>query len=418
MSYFYRKTEDKIKRLIGGFPIVGITGPRQSGKSTLIKHFIKQSKEKWNYYSFDNRELLLKVKSDPSLFIKEIDSNIAIDEAQKAPELFHSIKEAVDEGLPFKIILSGSANFLLMKNITESLAGRIGLIELLPFSLSEAFQLTSNNLVSLITDSTSVDNLITKLKLISKNKLSDKVLLKYIFRGGFPRLYFLNKNLHKEYFESYISTYIEKDLRDLTQVANLDVFHRFYKMLTYQTGNIINMQSISSDLGISSHTVKHYTSILETSYQCKFLPAYYSNKRKQLIKSSKIFHPDTGFVNFIYENDNENEMLNKGNWGAMLETFVFQELYKEIKDMTNKLSLFFWRTNNGAEVDFIINAKQKLFPIEVKSSIRIDSFSLRGLKSFMESESNKIPFGIVFYRGKDIQLLSKDIVAIPINLLF
>lgn len=178
------------------------------------------------------------------------------------------------------------------------------------------------------------------------------------------------------------------------------------------------MNSISSDLGIDLKTVKHYISILETSYQCKLLPAYHSNTRKQLIKKPKIFHCDTGLVNYFYKNDSIDQMLNRGNWGNILETFVFSELYKEIKDITPKPSLHFWRTNNGAEVDFIISSGNKLFPIEVKSAIKIDHLAIRGLRSFMESNSRSIiPFGIVFYRGDKLAFIDKKIITIPLTCL-
>ena len=417
MKYHKRLLENKISPLFKIFPIVAITGPRQSGKSTLLQHYIDN---KWKYYSLDDRELLLRIKKDPTLFLSTLESNFVIDEAQKAPDLFHSIKHIVDKGYPYKIVLSGSANFLFMKSITESLAGRIGLLELLPFSISEAFSLASNFMIHDIIESNSIKVLKTRLDKKVNNQLSEKKILSFILYGGFPKLYNLTSEKNRwQWFQNYIRTYIERDLRVLEQVGDLDSFQRVYKMFAFQTAQVMNISNIASDVGISVPTVKRYSSILETSYQCIKLPSLIANQRKQLIKSSKMFYMDTGIVNYFMHNDNVERMLNCGSWGALLETWVYSELHKEIKDIVPNPRIYYWRTNNGAEVDFVIEKGDKLYPIEVKSAVQIDSFSLRGLKSFVSAqEQGKVPFSIVFYRGKEVIFLEKKIIAVPITHLF
>lgn len=414
MNYKKRLLESEIYKLLKIFPIVSITGPRQSGKTTLIKAITDKSKN-WKYYNLDNREILLKIKEDPSLFTNSLSSNTVIDEAQKAPELFHSLKELVDSGFKHKIIISGSANFLLMKSITESLAGRVGILELLPFTVSEATSSTSKKIIKLILSSKDVIDFKDKLIRLKKTKPSD--MLEFILMGGFPKVYELNQTQASKWFEAYISTYIEKDLRDLSQITNLDSFQKVYKILAFQTGNILNINNISSDLGIDSKTVKKYVSILESSYQCKLIYPFHMKTNKQLVKRPKIYYFDTGLINYFYENHTNDQMLNGGEWGKILETFLFSELYKEIKDITPKPSINFWRTNNGAEVDFVITTGKKLYPIEVKSSFKINHYELRGMQSFMESYQN-VPFGIVIYRGQESILVDKKIIAIPWNLAF
>ena len=418
MKYIKRNLEERITTLFDVFPVLTITGPRQSGKSTLIKHYIENSKEDWIYYSLDNREQLAKIKNDPTLFVKSFKANIALDEIQKAPELFHAIKEFVDSDPKFKIILSGSANFLLLKTITESLAGRVGILELLPFSFSEWLELKSNKLIEKIIAHRNIDSLFDLLLKIKRNHVSYDKLFKFIISGGYPKISFIKQELQWDWFQSYITTYIERDLRDFAQIANLDAFQTVYKAVGFQTGNILNLQNLSSDTGISTKTIKQYISILEASYQCKSLPAYYSNTRKQLIKRPKVFYLDTGIINYFYQNKNVDEMINRGNWGAILETFVYLEVLKEVKDISYKPSLHFWRTNSGAEVDFIINTNKYLYPIEVKAGIKIESLSIRGLKSFLDAEKNKCPFGIIFYRGEEFYLPDEKIIAIPLNMLF
>ncbi|MBI2995110.1 MAG: ATP-binding protein [Candidatus Melainabacteria bacterium] len=414
MNYKKRLIEPEIYKLLKIFPVVSITGPRQSGKTTLIKIISSKSKN-WKYYNLDNREILLKIKEDPSLFTNSLNSNTAIDEAQKAPELFHSLKELVDSGFKHKIIISGSANFLLMKSITESLAGRVGILELLPFSVSEAISSSSKKIIKLMISSKDIINFKNKLARLKKTKQSD--MLEFILRGGFPKVHELDKNQSSKWFESYISTYIEKDLRDLSQIVNLDSFQKVYKTLAFQTSNILNINNISSDLGIDSKTVKKYISLLESSYQCKLIYPFCMKANKQLVKRPKVHYLDTGLINYFYENHTNEQMLNGGEWGKILETFLFSELYKEIKDITPKPSINFWRTSNGAEVDFVIASGKNIYPIEVKSGFKINHYELRGIQSFMESYQN-VPFGIVIYRGQEPILVDKKIIALPWNLAF
>ena len=418
MKYKQRFLEQQINPLFKIFPIVTITGPRQSGKSTLIQHYIDS---KWKYYTLDNRDILLRIQNDPTMFVNNLDSATVIDEAQKYPELFHSIKQIVDEDFPYKIILSGSANLLLLQSVTESLAGRAGFLELLPFSIAEAHSLKSNNILLDLLNSNKINDL--KNLLISKQKkqISDKKLLNFIFQGGYPRIIELqnnNKNILR-WFENYITAYIERDLRNLAQVGDLNIFQMVYKILSYQTGSIINFSSIAQDLGITSNTVKRYLSILETSYQFKNLSSYHIKQKKQIIKAKKIYMMDTGLINYFQQNENIDKMMLSSNWGKILENHVYTEIIKSINNISPKPPVFYWRTNNGAEVDFIIEYKNKLIPIEVKAGVQIRKSSIRGLKSFYSSQTfKKVPFCAVLYRGKEIYLIEKNIIAIPLSMFY
>ena len=285
---------------------------------------------------------------------------------------------------------------------------------MLPFSISEAYSIKPNNLIEKITSYENIDSL---YKNLNKKMIPEDKLLNFILKGGYPKLYqdpAVDKEaLHK----SYITTYIERDLRDLSQVANLDTFQKVYKLLTYQSASLVNMSNLSNDIGIDAKTIKNYASILETSYICKFISPYSFNTKKRLIKSPKLFFFDTGLLNFFYGNEDSEMMLNRAYWGAILETFVFSEIYKEIKDLTSRILLYFYRTSNGAEVDFILEKGMNLYPIEVKSSIKIESQDIRGIKSFMETYPKKVPYGIVFYRGERIKYIDKNILCIPLQML-
>jgi predicted AAA+ superfamily ATPase len=417
MNYKKRKLEEMIGELFDIFPIVTITGPRQSGKTTLIKHYINN---KWKYYSLDNRELVLRIESDPTLFVRTLNADTAIDEAQKCPQLFHAVKEIVDQGFPYKILLSGSANFLLLKSITESLSGRVGLLELFPFSLAERFNLESNHFLDVVLNSENIGSLFENLSVLNKKRIKDKNIIEFVFHGGYPKIYNLkSERARLRWFQDYISTYLERDLRDLTQVADLDAFQRVYKLIAYQTAGMFNMSTIASDVGITVQTVKKYISILETSYQVGLLPAYHYRQRRQIIKTPKIFYLDTGLVNYFARNQSIEKMLHTGSWGAIMETHVYAELLKEARNMLPAPSIYYWRTNNGAEVDFIIEKDNLLVPMEVKSAIQIRPASIRGLKSFTESqEQGKVPFSMVLYRGEEVIYLNDSTLAVPLGILY
>ncbi|MBI2995637.1 MAG: ATP-binding protein [Candidatus Melainabacteria bacterium] len=415
MVYQKRNIEKEIEPLFKVFPVISITGPRQSGKSTMLKHYMNKS---WKYFNLDDRSLLIKAIDDPDLFVKDFNSNVILDEVQKAPILFHSIKKIVDEGFKWKIILSGSANFLLMKSITESLAGRAGILELLPFSISESLSIKQGGIVETILKSKNVKELykeISPIKPIKEEKLKN-----FILHGGFPKVHNLNSNQQKEqWFQNYITTYIEKDLRDIAKIPELGNFQTVYNMLCYQSGNVLNMSHISSDVGINVNTVKNYISILETSYQFKKLYPFRIQRNKILVKNPKIFSLDTGIINFILKNFDKERMLTSGYWGNILESYVFSEIYKSIKNHLHRPDFYFYRTKNNAEIDFILQLGEKIIPIEIKSSYQIKPQVLRGLKLFIESYSRyKVEYGIIFYRGEHVTYLDEKIIGVPLTFLY
>ena len=412
IKYIERHLETKIKKYIKQFPITVLTGPRQAGKSTLLKHVF--NKPSWDYINLDQRGILEKINSDPDLFVKDIDSNVIIDEAQKAPNLFHSIKWRVDEGLQYKIILSGSANFHLMHKVTETLAGRAGILELFPFSINEMSK--KYNILDLIVTCKDGDDLIRVLK--AKNHSNgDVAIFQHILYGGFPKpLEYRTGEQKLNWYENYRTTYIERDLRDLAEVANISDFQRFYQMLSLQTGNLINLSTIANNIGITVPTCKKYLQILETSYQYFLLRPYHLNVRKRLIKSPKLYAWDTGLCNYFLGNTSMKQLRSYNNFGNIFENFVIAELAKQNSLLPKRCSLYFWRTSNGAEIDLLIEKDRSIIPIEIKHAVSIARNSIRGILDFMNLKtSKKIPFGIVFYRGDRIYRITEKILAIPIG---
>lgn len=409
MRYIHRYLESKIKEYVKQFPVVALTGPRQAGKSTLLKHLFKGND--WEYVNLDQRGALERIKNDPDLFVKDIRSNVIIDEAQKAPDIFHSIKWKVDEGMKYKVVLSGSANFHLLHNVTETLAGRVGILELLPFSLVEKYR--HPGILGLLLNSSSIEEL--EKKIDKSLYIKDSFLHQHFLWGGYPKLLEYRANKFKSnWLENYRTSYIERDLRDLAQVAEIGDFQRFYQMLAFQTGELLNLSNLANEIGVSVPTCKKYFQILESSYQYFLLRSFHLNVRKRLIKSPKVYIWDTGMCNYFLGNSSVKQLINSNKWGNMFENCVISEIMKQNTFLPKKANMYFWRTSNGAEVDLIIEWDKVLIPVEIKSSIKISPISIRGLVDFMKLHTNKqIPFGVVLYRGEKVFRLSEGIVAIP-----
>lgn len=413
MSYIPRHLEEKLKFYLEQFPVVVLTGPRQSGKSTLLRHLYQGPG--WEYINLDQRGVWERLKDDPDLFVKDISSHIIIDEAQKVPELFHSIKWAVDEGSPHKVILSGSANFQLLHQITETLAGRVGILELFPLSINERF--ARRNILEILDSISNSEELLHRLK--KRPSLNDKGLFQHLLWGGYPRIALYRKDLWRlNWFENYRTTYIERDLRDLSQIADIGRFQRFYAMLAFQIGQMLNLSHLANEIGISIPTCLKYLQILESSYQYFLLTPFHVNIRKRLVKLPKVYIWDTGLGNFFLGNHSLKMLKGAVHFGQIFENAVIVELLKQSHLLPVKYHAYFWRTSNGAEIDLLLEKGNRIIPVEIKAGIQVAEHSIRGLQSFMDLKlKKKIPFGIVFYRGDRILRITEKILAVPVGYL-
>ncbi len=411
MEYIPRHLETKIKQYVKQFPVVVLTGARQTGKSTILKHLY--SDQKWDYVNLDKRGILERINSDPDLFVKDLRSNVIIDEAQKAPDIFHSIKWRVDEGFKYKIILSGSANFHLLHKVTETLAGRCGVLELFPLTINEVHK--KRNVLEACLFSKDIGKLEENIRKIKP--IRDDAIFQHILWGGYPKLYsYKNKEQKTNWLENYRTTYVERDLRDLAQVGDIGDFQRFYQMLAFQIGNVLNLSNTANDVGITVPTCRKYLQLLQASYQYFLLKPYSLNISKRLIKSPKIYMWDTGLCNYFLDNDSVKSLRAGGRFGNILENWVISEISKQNSLLTKKTDMYFWRTSNGGEVDLIIERGKDIIPIEIKSNIKISKLAVKGLTSFMQVKVKKrIPFGIIFYRGDRIARFKENILMVPIN---
>jgi predicted AAA+ superfamily ATPase len=337
MQKFYKRAIDKrIDKVIDGFPVIFLTGPRQSGKTTYIKHRFKTYKY-FNLESFSDFEY---ISNDPEHFFKEHPKNIIIDEVQRMPELLSYIQVHVDNKQEMgSIILSGSQNLLISEKISQSLAGRVAHLTLLPFSLEE----------------------------IKKSKIINSNVWQQTLKGFYPALYSRNIPID-EFYNSYLATFVERDVRLIKNIGSLTQFKKFMILLAGRVGQVVNISSLADDTGISPNTAESWLSILEASYVIFRLPPYFKNVSKRLVRSPKIFFYDTGLLCFLLSIDSVKELDKHFARGDIFENLIITEVKKNkaINDISSQL--YFYRSAKNEEVDLIIDSGKEAILVEIKSA--------------------------------------------------
>ena len=330
-----RQTEELARTLARGFPILAFTGPRQSGKTTLARTLFAD-REYVTLEDLVEQEFAL---SDPRGFLARFRDGAVIDEAQRCPALFSYLQGVVDDRRRMgDFILTGSQQFGLRSGISQSLAGRVGLVQLLPFSQAE-------------------------LRAAGRVPQSLDELL---WQGGYPPLYDRDIPPHL-WFPNYVATYVERDVRQLLTVRDLDLFQRFIKLCAARTGQLLNLSSLAVDCGISHTTAREWLSVLEASYLVVRLPPYFRNFGKRLVKTPKLYFLDVGLAAWLLGIRDAQTLSTHAMRGALFETWVVCELIKERFNAGQPMDLYFWRDNVGHEVDVVFESEGKLQPIEIKS---------------------------------------------------
>lgn len=342
-----REAQKKVEYFATKFPVVTVTGPRQSGKSTLLKN----SFPTYQYVSLEDPDIRLFAQQDPRGFLKTYPSKSIIDEVQNVPELFSYIQTQVDSvNEPGMYILSGSQNFLLMESISQSLAGRTAVVKLLPLSLDEIKQID------------------TKIEL---NEL--------MFTGSYPRIY--DKQIPPtEFYSFYIQTYVERDVRLLRNITDLNLFIKFTKLCAARVGQLLNVNSLANECGISIQTVNAWLSVLETSYIIYFLKPYHKNLNKRVVKSSKLFFYDTGLLSSLLSIESVSQLEFHYLRGNIFENWVINEILKKHYNNGIEPAISFWRDSNGNEVDLILEQGDSTRVFEIKSSSTLKMNYFKGLK--------------------------------------
>lgn len=340
-----RQAGDKLLEMASKYPVLVLTGPRQSGKTTLAKNIFPN----YTYVSLENPDNYLFASTDPKGFLKVHSKYVIIDEAQKVPELFSYLQQKVDDDkIDGQFILSGSQNFLLFEKITQSLAGRVFILELLPLSQAELATYKQQN------------------------------SFEAIVAGAYPRVY--DKKIQQaDFYPSYIKTYVERDVRTILNVQDLDTFQKFIQILAHHVGQLFNANSISKDLGIDMKTVKSWLSILHTSYIVFTLPTWHKNFSKRLIKTPKLYFYDTGLVAYLLGIESGNDILLSSYKGALFENFGILEILKNYKNRGKSDPFYYWRDSNGNEIDLVIEKGKKAKLIEMKASQTVKAECLKSL---------------------------------------
>lgn len=388
-------------------PIVVLTGARQVGKSTLLLH--EEPFCDFRFFTLDDYSTLQQVEQDPSSLFLGADCNI-IDEVQRAPNLLLAVKHAVDQNpSKYKFVLSGSANLLLMKQVSESLAGRAVYFELSPMTLGEINQVPQPGLIKdLFNRRWPEEGMITK-------GLSD--LPPLLLRGLMPSLLRLDSpSSWTRWWEGFVATYLERDLRQLSQIDSLLDFRRLMELLALRSGQILNQSDLARDAGLSQPTAHRYINLLETSYLFSRLPPFTSNRSLRLVKSPKVFWRDPGLISFLSGHYNEKELLESREYGHIFETFIIHHLQVISQLMTPKARLFYWRMRSGQEVDFVLQYGQSILPIEVKLTTKPGFDDARRIKLFMDHYQNA-QAGLVITCGQEVKWLGSRIIAVPWTML-
>lgn len=366
-----RKAETTIRDLLRGFPSVTIIGPRQSGKTTLAKAVFTGKP----YLSMEDPDVRLAALDDPRSFLERFPDGGVLDEIQRAPELLSYIQTRVDaDGRMGLFLLTGSQQFNLMSGITQSLAGRTAFIELLPFSISE----------------------------LDLGGVRPLTLDEMLFKGCYPPLY--DRDLTPSaWFGAYVTAYVERDVRQILKVQDLDAFQRFVRLCAGRSGQILNLSSLAADCGITHNTAKAWISVLEASYILFQLRPHHANFNKRLIKSPKIYFYDTGLLCWMLGIREPDQLTMHPLRGGIFETFVVSELVKTRFNKGERAGIHFWRDSNGNEVDVIADVGTKLMPIEIKSGQTLNRDFFIGLERWQTLAGDQITDPTLVYGGAELQ---------------
>lgn len=364
-SYISRQLEQTLIEASQYFSVLTVTGPRQSGKSTLLKHLFPQ------YVRYSMKDLHIKefAQNDPVAFLSQTTEGMFIDEVQAVPQLLEYIQGIVDENPDRRFLLSGSSNFELMQSISESLPGRAGVFELLPMSLGE----TSG----IITD-----------------KSTDLLL----FDGLYPAVC-AKKNVAKFFYPSYVKTYLEKDVRDLLKITDQLQFLKFMKLCAARVGSLFNASEVGVEVGVDSKTITRWLSVLQASYLITLLPPYFENISKRLVKTPKLYFNDTGLAAYLLDIETPKQLERDKMRGALFENMVVMECLKYRLNQGKEANVYFYRDSNGNEVDVLIKEHGELIALEIKSAMTYNKVFEKHIRQLPQWIQTPVARRAVVYTG-------------------
>ena len=335
-----------IKEAARYFSVITVTGPRQSGKTTLIRNEFGQLP----YFSLENLDVRSYAENDPVAFLNQHPEGMILDEVHNAPNLLSYIQGIVDEHPERRFILSGSSQFAMLRQVAQSLAGRTAVFELLPLSYSEI-----------------------------KEQAEGKSLDSLLFDGFYPAIY-AGRNIPKFIYPSYLKTYLDKDVRDLLQIKDMMHFHTFIRLCAGRIGSLFNASELANEIGVSSHTITAWLSVLQASYIVALLPPYFENSRKRLIKTPKLYFTDTGLACYLLGIESAQQLSRDKMRGALFENFIVMDALKRRYNLGKESNLYFYRDSHQNEIDLLLKNSSGLYGIEIKSSMTYHTDFEKALK--------------------------------------
>lgn len=410
MKYLSRHIEKQILESAKHFKAILLLGARQVGKSTLLAHLLPNVKT----FVFGPVQDIYKARQDPDFFLESFPSPLILDEVQYVPELLASLKRKMDrDEAKGQYFLTGSQNFSMLRNVAESMAGRVGIFHLDNFTPQEMLGLGQAEgwIPHYLEDP---ESFYKKRKTFPSHFYP---LIEFLFRGTFPGTLELPTSQISRYFLSYLQTYVDRDVRTMENIQSLAEFDRFLGIAASLTGQEINASQIGREIGISPQTARRWLDLLTYTYQWFELFPYFGNTIKRISGKKKGYFKDTGFACYLQAIESPESLAKSPKLGAIFETWVVNYIHQQFATLSVAPHTYHWRTAGGAEVDLIIEKAGKLYPIEMKCKTNLSRADLTGLKSFRETYQKQVMPGLVIYAGSEIYKLDEFTLAIPWNLI-
>lgn len=364
-KYIHRELSSVLEEAYRYFSVITVTGPRQSGKTTLIRNLFPHLP----YYSLESLDIRSFAENDPIAFLNQNEEGMILDEVHNAPDLLSYIQGIVDEHPDKRYILSGSSQFAMLKRVTQSLAGRTAVFELMPLSYSETKDLTA-----------------------------DVPLDKLLFNGFYPAIY-SGRNVPEFLYPAYMKTYLDRDVRDLLQIKDMMLFHIFIKLCAGRIGSLFKASELANEIGVSPNTISSWLSVLQASYIVTLLPPYFENTSKRLTKMPKLYFLDTGLACYLLGIESPEQLSRDKMRGALFENFVVTEALKQRYNQGKESNLYFYRDSNQNEIDLLLKRNTRLYGIEIKSSMTYHKDFEKALKRIDEWVKAPVDGKAVVYAG-------------------
>jgi predicted AAA+ superfamily ATPase len=398
-----------VEHRLARFPVVVVTGARQAGKTTLVQRIAGAASRR--FFSLDSLSSLDQALQEPEVIVSS-QIPITIDEVQRAPDLLLAVKAEIDrDRRPGRFLLTGSANLLLLKTVSESLAGRAIYVELRPFTTRERRGDTVEAYWTRLLKAKTPEDALAALP--EPRRLDWR---KAVLEGGFPRAALAaDPEERRIWFEGFVDTYVKRDVRDLAQVGDLAAFTRFLKFASLRTGGLLNVSEIGRDAGLSRSTAERWLSILQASFLVNLLEPFFESQSKRIIKTPKLYSADAGLGLFLAGVLDEDGLSSLPNSAVWLEALVLNDLLAWRETEAAKPGVFYRRTAGGEEVDFVIEGGRRLLPIELKASRAVRVDDARAVDRFCEEFPGRAPFGVLLHDGSEARRLTSRTIAVPLG---